>query len=140
MPLIVHCLVVVQHKGQQSFTLPTTTTRLGGYTASTDIVYIVNGALIITIPLWSALVLLGGKRDWNTWCFIFRLLQVTSQMTWQYLGLCVTTCEHLIPQLSALRMEKKEYHYRLVLVVEAHRTYILWQLHGINFYTIITLS
>ena len=30
---------------------------------STDIVYIVNCALIITIPLWLALVLIGGKRD-----------------------------------------------------------------------------
>jgi len=26
-------------------------------------VYIVNCALIITIPLWLALVLIGGKRD-----------------------------------------------------------------------------
>ena len=33
------------------------------HTQSTDIVYIVNCALIITIPLWLALVLIGGKRD-----------------------------------------------------------------------------
>ena len=33
------------------------------HTRSTVIVYIVNCALVITIPLLVALVLIGGKRD-----------------------------------------------------------------------------
>ena len=72
----------------------------------TTLEYKVNCALVITIPLLLALVeLIGGKRNLE----LGATVNIINDLT--IFGTLCYYCEHLIPELSALRMEKNEYYY-----------------------------